>query len=383
MDSSPFAPTFGSWPPVLAGRSDLEDELRIALSSGTRHEWYTTLLVGSRGTGKTVALSLAMDLAAELGFHTIYELAHPQLIERLTAHLLQIEGKPARRRKKVSATVGFPGMASVTAESESGAEPDRSLQFRSVLESTVKRTVDAGSTGVLIAVDEIHDIELADLAILGGALQIVSRMGGHPAAFVGAGLPKIDQRVLDSTGTTFLERCARYDTGLLRRNQTRQAMEEPFVAANLEYSQAGMNRGIEASAGHPFAIQSIGHHVWALHSDASKKIAASTFDKAIETAIASMGRQVAQPVWKRLSDLDQRFLCAMAAYPDDGVPVAHIAEFVQRNAKWVSRYRDRLIKASVIQQAGRGLVSFSHPAFKSWIRDNVEAQAFGSVQSYS
>ena len=132
-----------------------------------------------------------------------------------------------------------------------------------------------------------------------------------------------------------------------------------------------MARAIDASGGHPFAIQSIGHHVWALHKDQSKKISAATFDKAIDSAIASMGRQVAQPVWKRLSDLDRQFLLAMAHYENDAVPVSHVAEAVQRNAKWVSRYRDRLIKASVIEQTGRGFVGFTHPAFKAWILTNT------------
>lgn len=370
MERSPFAPTFGSWPPVLAGRSDLEDELSIALSDGPRHEWYTTLIVGSRGTGKTVALSLAVDVANQLGFHTIYELAQPGMLNRVAAQLAELEGKPVKRRRKVSATLGVPG-ASVTATSETLPDIDRSLEFRAALESATRRVVGAGSAGILLAVDEIHDVELAELSVLGGALQILSRMGELPVAFVGAGLPDIDQLVLDSTGTTFLERCARYDTGALTPAQTRRALEEPFVEAGVEYSRAGMDVALAATAGHPFAIQAIGHHIWAKHGDPRKQIAEATFAAGTERAISSMGRQVAQPVWKRLSDQDRQFVRAMAAYGEDVVPVSYLAIELERTNKWVSRYRDRLIKASVVSSAGRGLVSFTHPAFRPWVRAKI------------
>ena len=132
-----------------------------------------------------------------------------------------------------------------------------------------------------------------------------------------------------------------------------------------------MSEAIAATASHPFAIQSIGHHVWAKHPDSEKTISIKTFQDAIEKGLSSMGRQVAQPVWKRLSETDQKFVLAMARHPNVDVPVSYIASELDRDPKWVSRYRNRLIKAAVIKPASRGHITFAHPAFRSWIQANA------------
>ena len=370
MRDSPFAPTFGSWPPVLAGRTDLRDDLEMAFQAGPRSEWYTALTIGNRGTGKTVALSLASDLAAQEGFHVIYDVAHAGLIQRLTASLKTLEGKPPKRKNRVELALGIPG-ATLTASSESEVAQDSELHFRATLAESVDRVINAGATGILLVIDELHDGETEELSTLGAAIQIITRINAMPLAFVGAGLPELDQRVLDTPGTTFLERCARYDTTALGTVESRNALQTPFIDAGIGFSETGMNNAITATAGHPFAIQSIGHHIWAKHPDSEKTISIKTFQDAIEKGLSSMGRQVAQPVWKRLSETDQKFVLAMARHPNVDVPVSYIASELDRDPKWVSRYRNRLIKAAVIKPASRGHITFAHPAFRSWIQANA------------
>ncbi len=370
MHHSPFAPTFGTWPPVLAGRADLEDEIRIALETGPRSEWYTTLLLGNRGTGKTVSLALAMDVAASLGFHAIYEIAHPGLIERLTSTLQRLESAPPKKHRSTSSTIGVPGAVSITTTSTTTSLDDVSLAFRDVLATAVDRVVDGGSAGILLAIDELHDIESNELATIGAAIQILARMNGQPIAFIGAGLPELDQRILDTPGTTFLERCARYDTGFLDQAASRTALAGPFDDAGIGYVEGAMQSAVAASAGHPFAIQSIGHHVWSLHADETKRISTAGFARGVDKGLASMGRQVVQPIWKRLSEHDQRFLRAMAEFGERDVPVSHLVDALERSPSWVSRYRDRLIKAAVIVGSKRGHVAFAHPAFGPWITEH-------------
>ena len=54
---SPFTPTFGRMPAVIAGRHDLIYELGTALESHGSDPNLCSLFTGARGVGKTVLLS--------------------------------------------------------------------------------------------------------------------------------------------------------------------------------------------------------------------------------------------------------------------------------------------------------------------------------------
>jgi hypothetical protein len=63
--NNPFTPTFGSPPPLLAGREEL---LAEALDDGPGSAGRATLYTGARGAGKTVLLNEVEDTARERGW---------------------------------------------------------------------------------------------------------------------------------------------------------------------------------------------------------------------------------------------------------------------------------------------------------------------------
>ena len=65
---NPFSPTFGASPPVLAGRDHIIEDIGDALATGPTHPDYTALLIGVRGSGKTVMLNAVEDLARSHGW---------------------------------------------------------------------------------------------------------------------------------------------------------------------------------------------------------------------------------------------------------------------------------------------------------------------------
>ena len=60
---NPFSPSFGTSPPVLAGRDAIFDSVGDAHATGPTHPDYTALFIGVRGAGKTVMLNAVEDLA--------------------------------------------------------------------------------------------------------------------------------------------------------------------------------------------------------------------------------------------------------------------------------------------------------------------------------
>ena len=65
MSSNPYRPSWGTPPPVLAGRDEQLDRTVEALAAGAHHPQFSRVYHGDRGTGKTVLLDA---IAARWGF---------------------------------------------------------------------------------------------------------------------------------------------------------------------------------------------------------------------------------------------------------------------------------------------------------------------------
>ena len=68
VSRNPFSPSFGVRPNNLVGRESLLADVGGGLATGPRSERYTSLLLGTRGSGKTVLLKEIEDLASQDGW---------------------------------------------------------------------------------------------------------------------------------------------------------------------------------------------------------------------------------------------------------------------------------------------------------------------------
>ena len=63
-----FTPDFGQEPHLLVGRDRLMSSVIAGLDAGPRDRRFTTLLLGPRGSGKTVMLNAVRNAASESGW---------------------------------------------------------------------------------------------------------------------------------------------------------------------------------------------------------------------------------------------------------------------------------------------------------------------------
>ena len=84
---SPFRPSFGVTPPLVAGRDAIISEIADALESGPGAAGRAMLFTGNRGIGKTVMLNEAEAEARTRGWVVVSETATP---------CRTINGTPAR-----------------------------------------------------------------------------------------------------------------------------------------------------------------------------------------------------------------------------------------------------------------------------------------------
>src|SRR6478609_8305751 len=101
---SPFRPSFGVTPPLVAGRDAIISEIADALESGPGAAGRAMLFTGNRGIGKTVMLNEAEAEARARGWVVISETATPGLLDRISKEALPelaalVREEPARRRR--------------------------------------------------------------------------------------------------------------------------------------------------------------------------------------------------------------------------------------------------------------------------------------------
>ena len=364
---NPFRPSFGVSPPVLAGRTEVLDALGEALDVGARHPDFTSLLVGVRGAGKTATLNAVQQQALRRGWLVIAETAHGDLCDRLVAAALPPlrdgDGRGARPRLAGISALGVGVELARAGPVDPGATVSR---LRPVLTELGARLASA-HRGLLITLDELQGGEPSELRDFATTLQHVTRREELPIAFVAAGLPSIDDTVLQDSAITFLQRCSRHEIADLSEAATTKAFAEPIAAHGGRISDDALRRAVGASNGYPFMVQLIGFHSWRAASADLPHLKMADVSSGVAEAERRLPHLVLAPMWRSMSGVDRQFALAMAQ--DEGeTSTADISRRLGRSTSYVSTYRSRLIRAGFIRSTGHGRVDFAHQATRAWLR---------------
>ncbi|MCY4664184.1 MAG: AAA family ATPase [Acidimicrobiaceae bacterium] len=365
--SNPFRPSFGASPPVLAGRTGILDALGEALDSGAGHPDFTSLLVGVRGAGKTATLNAVQEHARDRGWPVIAETAHADLCNRLVAAALTLpdgdRGQSGRPRLTGMSALGV-GVEFTRAGPVDEEATDARL--RPVLTDLGSRLA-SERRGLLITLDELQGGEQSELREFATTLQHVTRREELPIAFVAAGLPSIDDTVLQDSAITFLQRCSRHEIAELTEAATATAFAEPVAAHGGRISADALRSAVEASSGYAFMVQLIGFHSWRAASPDPPHIENADVSLGVAEAERRLPDLVLAPMWRSMSGMDRQVALAMAQ--DDGeTSTADISKRLGRSSSYISTYRSRLMRAGFIRSTGHGRVDFAHKATRAWLR---------------
>ena len=358
---NPFTPKFGYVPPVLAGRDEVLNRI-AAGRSNPAHPDSALLLIGRRGTGKTVLLHVAQDEAREQDWVAMFASGAERglcgkLASQAATEVAEGEGRI------VGAGAQVLGFGASIERSGPARAPSQALRF--ALERAAEAAARRGK-GVLIAVDELQEAPTAEVRELAVAVQYVGSGRRLPVAFVGAGLPEFVDALLADAGLTFFHRCTRADIGLLAHSDVRLALAEPVEAAGGRIHDHALEYAVTATSGYPYMVQLVGHHTWEACGDPRQGIALG--DAAVGEASANrdMLSQVLLPAWSRLGDDERRLLSAMVppglAAPGDIAERAAVA--IERAAGALARLAD----AGLATIAADGTAGIAHEAMRTWLR---------------
>ena len=362
---NPFAPTFGAEPPLLAGRDDIFRDIVDAWVTGPTHPGYTALLLGRRGSGKTVALEALRTLGSDRDWLSISVAAvTPGLLNRLAHRAAEHLNKHAQNLAEE--TVDDLAAAGIGLGSAYDPDADLSRRLANVL-SALAAHLEADGAGLLLTVDELHAGTTDELRMLGVVMQDVTRVSHLPMAFVGAGLPILEDTLLADKNVTFLQRCARYEIGFLDPAAAWAALAEPVRERGGHMAPEAVEHAVAVSQGYPFMVQLVGFHAWEAASDPTSAVTLDDVVAGAEIARRQVGQLVIAPMWRNLSEGSRRFLAAMAQ--DDGPSrTSDIAARLGVSSGYASVYRHRLMKVGMLASAGNGRIDFAIGAARQWLR---------------
>ena len=171
-----FTPGFGQAPHFCVGRDQMLAEIRSALNVGPEDDRFTSVLLGPRGSGKTVALGMIEDVAVEAGW-VVFSLdastdgIHGRIKEQIAWAQDQYEGLPPTdapdRRTTTRARLRiWP----VSFQREVAESVRIKWGLRRQL-TTLAAHAAAQGTAVMLSVDEMHGGDRDEMRRLSADLQ--------------------------------------------------------------------------------------------------------------------------------------------------------------------------------------------------------------------
>ncbi|WCI08982.1 ATP-binding protein [Arthrobacter sp. OVS8] len=357
---NPFKPTAGATPPDLVGRAGLLDEFEYGLRQGSGAPGLLTIITGARGIGKTVMLSAAEEIARNHGWAVISRTANPGFLAKIGDDMLRLldelgDGPPARKITAFSAagfglTTQLPGSAFPT-----GVGPERSCW------ACCKQKVQAWSSPLTRSTRST-----ARKSPSWPPTCSISSVKGCPSALSSRGSSAVSD-LLNEGVATFLRRADRINLHEAAITEVTASYRELFSRSGIDVSHAHITEAAEATEGYPFLIQLVGYYLW-MEAD---KAGWTLNEENVQMAIAASQRRntlvVVESALSDISEKDRAFLDAMAEQ-DGASTAAQIGQAIGSKPNVVSKYRNRLIAAGLIESAGYGKVDFAIPGLRQYLR---------------
>ena len=352
--TNPFTPVFGNEPPILAGRSQLINNVLTGLKNAPGDPNRITIFTGPRGSGKTVLLSTIAAAADKTGWISVHTIASKQMldqlieqIERRSKHILEEKGK-----SKLTGVQLF-GMGIQREVSD-----ERKMTWRAEMDNYLDMFA-KHDVGLLFTVDEIS-AAFPEMVEFISTFQFFVREKRNVALLM-AGLPSNVIQMFQNPSISFLRRAFRRSLDPISIPEVRAAIKKTVEISGREIEKAALDIAAENTRGLPFLIQLIGYH--SFNQSNKKIIVKDDVISGISDAEQDMESMILDATINEISDTDIRFLLAMLDDAEES-RISDIASRMEVSLSYAGHYRRRLINQGIISESGRGKMVFSMPMFK-------------------
>lgn len=364
----PYAPGFGSRPPVLVARERVLDDVVRSTRRGTG----SLVLVAPRGLGKTVLLAEAAErvglnygwprvrlemtssgdpqrqFVAEAG-RVYNELAETTIGDRPRLSQLTLGGSLA----------GFGATASLTwSEQDTARETATNALRRLVAKAAL------GGTGVIVTLDELQVVSKARLEPLSAAFQLAAEER-WPVVAIAAGLPSLRRK---GQLPTYFERASWHELSMLTPDETLEALVLPAQRVGRSFEARAARMVAYESGGYPFAVQVLGSSTWRAAGERGE-IDVEAAEAGLDNGLAELDRGIHSSRWEQATPKEQSYLLALATLgAGQGIVTsAMVAEHLGSTPRQLSWVRDALIQQGTLDPAPRSALRFAVPSFAAYV----------------
>lgn len=383
---NPFAPGAGSQPPELAGRDEIISDANTALKRllvGKHAQ--SQMLLGLRGTGKTVLLNTIENAAEENDYLTsvieapedkpLAELLYPKM-QQVLRKLSLIENAKAKTYAAMKALRSFArtfkvqiGDLSVSVDPEPGVADSGNLEYDLPdMFVAIGHAAKAAGKGWCLLIDEVQYLKSEELAALIVAIHKVGQKQ-LPVIFFGAGLPQLAG--LSGDAKSYAERLFSYPkVGPLNEEAALKAVQGPIREEGEEITDSALSEICKITEGYPYFLQEWGFQSWNI-ADRSP-IDASDIKKATDSALKRLDDGFFQVRFDRLTPKEREYVIAMAELGKGPYRSSEVAERLGEPPSKLGPRRAQIIDKGMIYSPQYGDIDFTVPMFDDYLRRNWE-----------
>ncbi|MEM1150604.1 MAG: ATP-binding protein [Pseudomonadota bacterium] len=383
---NPFAPGAGSQPPELAGRDEIVSDAIIALKRMLvgKHA-QSQMLLGLRGTGKTVLLNTIENAAEENGYlasvieapedKPLAELLYPKM-QQVLRKLSLIENAKAKTHAAMKALRSFAsafkvqiGDLSVSVDPEPGVADSGNLEYDLPdMFVAIGHAAKAAGKGWCLLIDEVQYLKSDELAALIVAIHKVGQKQ-LPVIFFGAGLPQLAG--LSGDAKSYAERLFSYPkVGPLDEESARKAVQGPINEEGEEITDSALSEIRKITEGYPYFLQEWGFQSW--NTADGSPIDAGDVNKATARALKRLDDGFFQVRFDRLTPKEREYVIAMAELGKGPYRSSEVADRLGEPPSKLGPRRAQIIDKGMIFSPQYGDIDFTVPMFDDYLRRNWE-----------
>ena len=379
---NPFAPGAGSRPPELAGRDAILEAARISCGRAVKgRSARSIMLLGLRGTGKTVLLNEIGKIAQEEGLlvSKVESPEHESLARLLYPEMRKVmrslSGVEAAKQIASRGLKGLRGFASIfkidIAGVEVGVEPEPGLADSGDLQydlpdlfEVIGRAAQAAGKGWILLIDEVQYLSEADLSALIVSIHHMSQEG-LPVLLVGAGLPQVAR--LAGEAKSYAERLFLYPAvGALDQPSARHAVKKPIIDEEASIDPAALDIIVDRTHGYPFFLQEWGSTAW--NNAEGPEITIDDVSQSYAETLALLDSGFFRVRIDRLTKAEVHFVKTMSELGDGPYAMADIAKAMGRTQSSLGPTRANIIAKGMIYSTDHGYLNFTVPLFAEYMR---------------
>lgn len=379
---NPFEPGAGTRPPELAGRDDIITDADIALQRVLRgRQGKCHIMLGLRGTGKTVLLNKIESLAEGHGHVTSFieapddgslaQLLYPHLVKALQK-LSPIEAAKGLVNKAQCAVRSFASIFELKYGDYSiSVDPEPGVADSGILEQdlidvflAIGHAAQAGDKAWTLFIDELQYLNKEELSALIVALHR-SGQRGLPVMLFAAGLPQIAG--LSGDAKSYAERLFNFRAiGPLSEPDASAAIREPIKEEGERITEAALMEIVNVTHGYPYFLQEWGFQAWNLAENSP--INAETVIEASDAAIKRLDDGFFRVRFDRLTAKEREYVQAMADLGKGPYRSSDVAQKLDVKPDSLGPRRASIIHKGMIYSPSHGEIAFTVPLFDEYLK---------------